>query len=227
MNLSETLKALRSEHGFTQTRIAEYFSKNGMKISSKLVSSWETGRNTPDAMQLLMLCRMYGVRDVLSVFLGLAPETAMDRLNRAGRERALEYVEMLAQNRNYTNHPILLETRKRQLPLYDISVSAGTGQFLDSDSYTLIDVSDNVPLDATYALRVSGDSMQPGIQDGQIIYVKQQQTLENGEIGIFLLNNDAYCKKWLNGKLVSLNTHYAPIAIGDYDEFRIYGKVVG
>lgn len=73
--------------------------------------------------------------------------------------------------------------------------SAGSGVFLDSDSYTLIDVDENVPEAATLAVRISGDSMTPLFNDGQIVYVHHQQELENGEIGIFVLNGEAFCKK--------------------------------
>lgn len=74
---------------------------------------------------------------------------------------------------------------------------AGIGRFrrfLDSDSYTLIDVDENVPEAATLAVRISGDSMTPLFNDGQIVYVHHQQELENGEIGIFVLNGEAFCK---------------------------------
>ncbi len=38
-------------------------------------------------------------------------------------------------------------------------------------------------------MRVAGDSMTPRFVDRQIIYVKQQQTLDEGEIGVFMLTN--------------------------------------
>lgn len=71
--------------------------------------------------------------------------------------------------------------------------------------------------------------MLPRFMDRQIVYVKQQQTLEHGEIGIFLLDGDAYCKMLSreNGTfLVSLNPAYRPIPIGEFSELRILGKVV-
>lgn len=71
--------------------------------------------------------------------------------------------------------------------------------------------------------------MLPRFVDRQIVYVRQQQTLEDGEIGIFLLDGDAFCKMLsLEGgkKLVSLNPAYAPIPIREFSELRILGKVV-
>ena len=55
--------------------------------------------------------------------------------------------------------------------------------------------------------------------------------LENGEIGIFYLNGDAYIKKLQEDKngvfLISLNEKYSPIPVGENDRFDILGKVVG
>lgn len=42
---------------------------------------------------------------------------------------------------------------------------------------------------------VSGDSMEPEFHSGEIVWVSQQDTLCDGEIGIFGLNNEAYIKK--------------------------------
>ena len=71
---------------------------------------------------------------------------------------------------------------------------------------------------------VSGDSMEPEFHSGEIAWVSQQDTLCDGEIGIFGLNNEAYIKKLKRYAdrlyLVSLNSKYSPIL----DVFR---KVVG
>ena len=109
--------------------------------------------------------------------------------------------------------------------------AAGSGVFLDSDSYTLIDVDENVPEAATLAVRISGDSMTPLFNNGQIVYVHHQQELENGEIGIFVLNGEAFCKKLDSEsgsvRLISLNPKYQPIKIKYSYELRVIGKVVG
>lgn len=41
-----------------------------------------------------------------------------------------------------------------------------------------------------FALRVTGDSMEPTIHDGDVVIVRQQPRVENGEIGIVTLNGD-------------------------------------
>mgnify|MGYP000893313522 CR=1 FL=1 len=116
---------------------------------------------------------------------------------------------------------------KRFLRLYNILVSAGFGNYLAGDDYGIIEVDNTVPNTADYAVRVSGDSMMPRFVDQQIIFIHEQSALDEGEIGIFCLNNDAYLKKLERGRLVSLNPAYKPIPIQDFDDFKVFGKVVG
>jgi SOS-response transcriptional repressor LexA len=106
-------------------------------------------------------------------------------------------------------------------------VSAGTGNYLEDGAYEMIEVESTVPGSADYALRVSGDSMMPRFVDKQIIFIHEQPALEEGEIGIFCLNSDAYLKKLGKSCLISLNPDYAPIPVREYDDFKVFGKVVG
>ncbi|MGO5544330.1 S24 family peptidase [Blautia sp. HCP3S3_H10_1] len=51
--------------------------------------------------------------------------------------------------------------------------------------------------------------MEPLYLDGQIIWIHKQETLEEGEIGVFFLDGDAYVKKYHQSdsgiQLISLN----------------------
>ena len=87
------------------------------------------------------------------------------------------------------------------------------------------------PEDTTFGVRISGDSMEPEFHDGQTAWVLQQESVANGEIGIFSLNGEAYIKKLQNDKggifLISLNEKHAPIKVGENDRLDIFGKVLG
>ena len=116
---------------------------------------------------------------------------------------------------------------KRYLRLYDLPVSAGLGNYLAGGGYSVIEVDGTVPRTADYAVRVSGDSMIPRFVDQQIIFIHEQPSLDEGEIGIFCLNNEAYLKKLEKSYLVSLNPAYEPIPISGSDNLHVLGKVVG
>jgi SOS-response transcriptional repressor LexA len=117
---------------------------------------------------------------------------------------------------------------KRTLPLYDLPVSAGTGVMLDTDTADEILVSDNSRTrEADYALRISGNSMEPRYRDGDILLVQETDTLEFGELGIFILDGNGFFKVFGGDRLYSLNPEYGDILLKDFEEARIAGRVIG
>lgn len=69
---------------------------------------------------------------------------------------------------------------------------------------------------ADFALRVKGDSMMgAGIFPKDIVFIRKQNTLENGEIGAVLIENEATLKKFYKEKstivLQPENDFYKPI----------------
>lgn len=79
------------------------------------------------------------------------------------------------------------------------------------------------------SLLVSGDSMESLYKDGDIITYRKQPTLENGEIGVFVLNGGVTMKRFKNNgdiRLQSLNSKYQDIIVTDADDFAILGKVI-
>jgi len=230
MSYSEILARLRKESGLTQAAVAGYLSERSEKTYSKAnISSWEKGVALPPNHQFLLLCELYEVRDIQETFRGVRRDhNGLKKLNALGKSRAEEYIAMLSGN------PLFAEgsdddydVQKRVIKLYDIPVAAGFGEFLDSDAHTELEVDETVPGDADFAVRVSGDSMAPKFVDSQVLFIRKQNVLEVGDIGIFSLNGDAYIKKFGNGELISLNPRYLAIPIGEYDCLHIFGKVVG
>ena len=118
----------------------------------------------------------------------------------------------------------------RSLPLYSLAVSAGTGQFLDGESYEMQPVGPEVPEEANFGVRVAGDSMEPRFHSGQTVWVHQQPTLDPGEIGVFLYDGSAYLKQLRRdgGRVLlhSLNPAYADLEISDALPLRVLGKAV-
>ena len=228
--LGEILCQRRSMLGFSQRELASRLAAYGIEVSNQAVSKWENGTTQPNAQQFLALCRALDIQDVLGTFTDA--HTARSGLNREGRQLVDDYIRVLLASGLYAAQPEPAPIHVvRTLPLYAVSASAGTGQFLDSSDYEMVEVGDEVPMRANFGVRLAGDSMEPRFHDGQIVWVRQQQVLENGEFGLFLLRGEAYCKKLLHedGKtiLCSLNPKYAPIEIQSEDDFRVLGKIVG
>lgn len=84
-----------------------------------------------------------------------------------------------------------------------------------------------------FALRVKGKSMiGDGIQDGDIVIVREQGRAENGELTVVLVEGEATVKRFRReGEKVILqpsNPEFSPLVYRSGDpELRILGKVVG
>ena len=232
MEIGKKLTELRKTAGFSQQEVARLVSLHTGPITNRAVSKWETGASLPDAAQFIWLCEIYGVTDVVSEFLDIGTGSPFSGLNSEGVRMAGEFISLLRLSDAYAETSPIREKRveaARVVPLYDLPVSAGTGIFLDSDNFESYEASD-IPPEANFAVRISGDSMAPDFVDGQIVYVRSCTELEDGDIGIFIYNGDSYCKKLdrSNGlKLISLNPRYNPISVKYAYELRVVGKVVG
>lgn len=117
----------------------------------------------------------------------------------------------------------------RRIKVYDMPAAAGEPLPLFNEDYRIL-LAPDAPQDADFGIRISGDSMEPRIADGSIVWVRQQERVEEGEIGIFLLNSEALCKHLRyteNGcELHSINRRYSPIRILEEDDLRVIGKVL-
>ena len=230
MKFGEKLTQLRKAAGYSQQEVAAMISKRLEPITNRAVSKWETGATYPDAMQFIWLCEIYGVADVASTFLGIVGSDPFAGLNREGANMLRDYAGLLRLSPKSSEAAPASEAKRpmRVVPLYDLPVSAGTGVFLDSDNFEPFE-SDEVPPEANFAVRISGDSMEPLLKDGQIVFVQSATSLEQGEIGIFIYDGNAYCKKLdrENGvKLVSLNPRYNPINVKRAYDLRVVGRVI-
>lgn len=117
---------------------------------------------------------------------------------------------------------------RRSIFLYDMPVSAGSGVYLDDTTAEKINIPDNEKtVTADFALRISGNSMEPKYHDGDILLVENADSTEVGELGIFVLDGSGYFKKYGGDRLISLNPEFADILLKDYSEVACCGRVVG
>lgn len=89
-------------------------------------------------------------------------------------------------------------------------------------------------INADFALRCKGDSMiDARIHNGDIVYIRQQPTVENGEIAAVLIDEEATLKRvYISDNtitLVACNSKYQPFVYtgSQLDQIRILGKAVG
>ena len=117
---------------------------------------------------------------------------------------------------------------RRNVPVYQMPVSAGPGVYIDDSTTEEISIPDNdKTATCDFALRVSGNSMEPLYKNGDLILIEDCDSVEVGELGIFVLDGNGYFKVFGGDRLVSLNEDYGDILLRGYSEVVCCGRVVG
>lgn len=108
-------------------------------------------------------------------------------------------------------------------------VSAGVGERLHEETLFTETVKAPVP-PHDLALKVNGDSMEPMFKDGEIIFVEKTHNIKNGQIGIFIIEEEAYVKKVFveddRLTLISLNKNYRDLHFYENQSVKLVGKVI-
>ena len=135
---------------------------------------------------------------------------------------------------------VTLPTSKRnghgfiEIKVYSQPAAAGLGNYLDEPDYRIEQYPPKViPQKTDFGVIISGDSMEPKIHDGGTVFVRAMPAIDPGQIGIFVLDGKAYCKKLAVDhenreiRLVSLNPAYEDISVNPFSTFKTLGRVLG
>jgi repressor LexA len=172
-------------------------------VSQGTVANWEAGTRTPDVETISMIATELNV--------------TTDYL--AGRER------------DQVNVSAVYHDSIRMVPVFE-SVSAGFGARADEQviDYCPFLIASESEAEETIAIRVTGDSMSPKIEDGDIIRVHCQDSVDSGSIAVVLLDGEEglvkrveYGRDWI--ELISINPYYPPRRFEGEEVLRI--RVVG
>lgn len=108
-------------------------------------------------------------------------------------------------------------------------VSAGTGEQIFDEPIFKVNVKGYIP-PHDIALQVNGNSMEPVFNDKEVIFVEKSNDIKNGQIGVFIINGEAYVKKVHVEEdrltLVSLNKDYRDLHFYENEGVRLVGKVI-
>ena len=226
----------RRARGLTQGDVAAALACRGVRVQTAAVSKWEKGDSVPNAYQLAALC------DVLRL-----PMFADERLNEEGRRLLAGYRGYLESQPAYRCRPAYTGT-VTEMDVSILPASAGFGEALDNNLFERRTFpASSVPPGASFAVRVSGDSMEPVLHDGEYAWVEECARLNPGEVGLFVVDGEGFIKVYDEKDpegdeaeyytdsegvrhpqpvLVSCNEDYAPKVIASGMHFRIVGRVL-
>lgn len=124
---------------------------------------------------------------------------------------------------------IKLDIEPRKIPILG-KIAAGTPILAVENHEDYFDTSEFI--NADFALQIQGDSMIGSrIYDGDIVFLRKQSYIENGQIGAFLIDGEATLKIFNKQNntvmLLSSNPSYSPIILSPDRENLILGKLIG
>lgn len=126
-------------------------------------------------------------------------------------------------------HPDILPVSLRRVPLLG-EIACGEPIYASEDVSIFMAVGADVPCD--FALRCKGDSMIGArIYDGDVVFIRQQEHVDDGAIAAVLIDDDATLKRvyhLADGRieLRAENPKYRAIIVGGDDDTRVY-KLLG
>lgn len=243
--IGQRIDKARRDAGLSMSELSAALRIYGVTMSASGVGKWVQGKALPNVYHLIALCYALKIEDGVSFF----TRQYAPALNNEGIRKVQEYREDLVASGRYkpqVNAGITIEYV--DMPIGNLAVSAGTGEFLDDCNFQRIPFPKNsVPADADFGLYVSGDSMEPVYHDGQVVWVQKCDTLAVGQVGIFTYDGAGYLKVYNEQKpsenirdaftdsygiihpqpvMISYNQDYPPKPVQPETEFRIVGRVL-
>nr|DAX57392.1 MAG TPA: Repressor protein CI [Caudoviricetes sp.] len=233
--IGSKIKEFRLKRNLTQKELAKL-----VNVGDTTIANYEKGFRSPKKDTMFDLANAFNV-SIDDLFPPIQKnsssntssiQTIYDELKPPRQVKVLTYAErQLKEQRNEG------ETKKNEVSeaiqlysydYYDHPASAGTGQYLNDVRVERIELP--VDIDADFVIPIKGDSMEPDYHDGDLVFIQTSVDLNDGVIGVFNYNGDAYIKQLVIDKdqayLHSLNPAYKDMPITPETDFRIIGEVV-
>ena len=227
--IGNQIKTFRKSAGFTQDELAKR-----LNTTKQTISRYEKGDRKANQDMLFELCDIFGVsiddffpsqNEALQSPTASSIQTIYDQLHQPRQVKVLNYANRQLNEQRNEEETKINEVSEKVIDLYQVEVVSETAAacgfnygfgYDDTDRET-IEI-DEQPPRHDIATKVSGDSMQPDYQDGDILYlVDKGLTTYNGDLAVIAYGDRSYFKKIYteNGRLrlVSLNDKYEDIIL--------------
>lgn len=233
--MADNIKRLLSAKGLNPRQLAI-----ALDFKYTTVNDWVNAKTYPRIDKIEMLANFFNVsksdlvENKTEEVATTSPVQAIyDQLTPPRQAKALTYLEkQLLEQKNEEETKINEVSEVIQLysyNYYDHPASAGTGQYLNDVRVEQIELP--IEVDADFVIPIKGDSMEPDYHDGDLVFIQTSVDLNDGVIGVFNYNGEAYIKQLVidteQAYLHSLNPKYKDMPITPETDFRIIGEVVG
>lgn len=218
----ERLKELMNERGLKQidilSKAAYYCNKYNIKLTKSDLSQYISGKvSTPTQDKLFVLANALNVSEAW--LMGF--DVPMERKTPAPSDLS----EL------YEKYPNIKPIKKVKIPMLG-NVACGEPTFADEEHETYIETDGHIQAD--FCLTCDGDSMEPKLMNGDIVFIRKQPEVNDGQIAAVLIEDEATLKRVYYDKpnnvltLVAENPKYRPFIYSgeQLDHIRILGRAV-
>lgn len=228
--LGSSLKNARESVNMKQSEVAKLIG-----CTSANISSWERGKSKIDIESLISLCGIYQINfnDLLhNVQNQRFSEFANFEKEIIKKYRTLDEYGKKAVDDLLDNEYERCQDEKKinviMLPMSELKVSAGVGDWIEDNRYGTIEVVDTPKSrKADLVIEINGNSMEPTYHNGDNVLVRLQPSVEIGEVGIFVKDSEGYIKELGKNRLISHNKEYKDILLDENSNIHCVGKVIG
>ena len=140
--------------------------------------------------------------------------------------------ELMGWEENIYSYGNVLPIKKKNLPIIG-TIACGEPIYANEEYGSFVSINSDV--DASFCLRAKGDSMIGArIYDGDLVFIREQDTVDNGEIAAVIINDETTLKRvYYNpdeSKIILSpeNPRYAPLVYinEELNSIKILGKAV-
>ena len=222
-----------------------------LDCQSSTISSYKDDSIKPSYEVFIKICKLFN-KDANYFMQDDLGDIAKPQISPDEESLILKYRELSQYGKDIINHMLEVKEDKYiqepeqiniyHLPVYEQEAAAGVGRLGDSNDYNIEDfiVNDDIPQEATFAIRIAGDSMLSKSTDnlihtGSIVLIDpklSKYTLKN-KIVIVSFEGEVICKRYIDkGDYIlfqSDNEEYKSENRISYDnsEYKIIGIVLG
>ena len=237
--IGNKIRELRKKHNLTLDELANNLNNrypDTMNFNKGKISKWENDKEEPRLSSVKILADYFDVP--LDYFNGNEVEILpiYNKLEKPRQEKVLSYAKDQLEEQESSNIiSIFNKSQDDENYITDYVeglVAAGHGTFQEDNLHMEVRLRANdVPDEYDTIAKVAGDSMEPLIEDNDLLFIRVASQVDVNDIGIFQINGKNFVKKlkrdydgsWY---LQSLNSGYEEIHLTENDDIRTIGEVV-
>ncbi len=176
-----------------------------LDVSKSTVSAYCSGEQMPRMDKIEVLSHHYRVPRSSLIEAGNGPAKAAaesrspvqgiyEALNERGQAEYVRYGRYLKEQPEYkATRPV---SRVEYIKHYLVPAAAGYASPIEGEDYELLRRPEDAPVGADFCVSITGDSMEPYIHDGSMVYVRRDTPLREFDVGVFFVDGDVFCKQW-------------------------------